>query len=75
VFEHGRRASQLLIGVELSDGRRASNLGGRNVGEDPSGHVFHAAGGGGGQLSVDQSWWLSPVPTEGPVRFVCRCAP
>jgi hypothetical protein len=88
VFEHGRRGSRLLIGVELSDGRRASNVGGHGhghghghgpghgpgFGADPSGIVFHQSGGGGGQLAVDQSWWLSPVPPEGPVRFVCSCA-
>jgi hypothetical protein len=75
VFDHGRRAGQLLIGVELADGRRASNVGGRGFEPDGSGIVFHPAGGGGGQLAVDQSWWLSPVPPEGPVRFVCSCAP
>jgi len=37
--------------------------------------VFHPAGGGGGQLSVDQSPWLSPVPPEGSVRFDCSRAP
>jgi hypothetical protein len=75
VFEHGRRGSQLLVGVELADGRRASNVGGRHVRPDGDGIAFHQAGGGGGQLSVDQSWWLSPVPPDGPVRFVCSCAP
>jgi hypothetical protein len=75
VFDHGRRAGQLLVGVELSDGRRASNVGGAGYEADASGIVFHPAGGGGGQLSVDQSWWLSPVPPEGSVRFVCSCAP
>ena len=75
VFDHGRRRSRLLLGVELADGRRASNVDGGRFGQDPSGVVFHPAGGGGGQLSVDQSWWLSPVPPEGPVRFVCSCGP
>jgi hypothetical protein len=74
VFDHGRRGSRFLIGVELSDGRRASNLGGRGFEQGASDIVFQAAGGGGGMLSVDQSWWLSPVPPEGPVRFVCSCA-
>lgn len=75
VFEHGRRGGRLLVGVELSDGRRASNVGRRGVERDPSAIVFRPAGGGGGQLAVDQSWWLSPVPPEGPVRFFCSCAP
>jgi hypothetical protein len=75
VFHHGRRGEQLLIGVELADGRRASNVGGRGFRGESSGIVFHEAGGGGGQLAVDQSWWLSPLPPEGPVRFVCSCVP
>jgi hypothetical protein len=74
VFDHGRRGSRFLIGVELSDGRRASNVGGPGFEPDPSGIVFHPGGGGGGLFAVDQSWWLSPVPPEGPVRFVCSCA-
>ena len=71
VFEHGPSAGRFLLGIELADGRRASNVFGRDTDD---GIVFHAGGGGGGELSVDQSWWLHPLPPEGPVRFVLGCA-
>ena len=35
--------------------------------------VFHPGGGSGGESSIDQSWWLSPLPPEGPLRLVVRC--
>jgi hypothetical protein len=73
VFGHDAPAGRLLLGVELSDGRRASNLEGRGPRPDSTDMVFLASGGSGGQLSVDQSWWLSPLPPEGPVRFVVSC--
>jgi hypothetical protein len=71
VFEHGGSAGRFLLGIELADGRRASNVFGR---DSDDGIVFHAGGGGGGELSVDQSWWLHPLPPEGPLRFVLGCA-
>jgi hypothetical protein len=73
VFGHDSSPGRLLVGVELSDGRRASNLEARGPRPDNSDMVFLASGGSGGQLSVDQSWWLSPLPPEGPVRFVVSC--
>ena len=30
-------------------------------------------GGSGGEASVEQSWWLNPLPPEGPLRIVVRC--
>lgn len=72
VFDHGfPTADRLLLGVELADGRTASNVMGRPGRGDV---VFHPGGGGGGQLSVDQSWWLSPLPPDGPLRLVISCA-
>ena len=71
VFEHGPpRAGRMMLGVELADGRRASNVHAGHAGGDV---VFHGGGGGGGNRSVDQSWWLSPLPPEGPLTFVVRC--
>lgn len=67
-----RRASgpSFLLGVEFPDGRRASSgpIPGRT-----GDLIFHQGGGGGGSTSIDQSWWLSPLPPEGPLRFVVRC--
>jgi hypothetical protein len=72
LFDHGPSApGRLLLGVELADGRTASNVHGRG---GSGGVVFHAGGGGGGELSVDQTWWLHPLPPEGPLRLVLSCA-
>jgi hypothetical protein len=61
-------ATRFLLGIELGDGRRVTNLR-----ADADGVVFHQGGGGGGDTSVDQEWWLSPLPPEGPLRVVVRC--
>jgi hypothetical protein len=63
---HRGGGSRFLLGVEFADGRRASSLGGEDL-------VFHAGGGSGGDGSVDQEWWLSPLPPEGPLLVVVRC--
>lgn len=66
---------RLLLGVEYSDGRRASTvedmrtLGPGAVSDDEQ-LVLVQHGGGGGELSVDQAFWVSPLPPEGPVTFV-----
>ena len=76
LFGHGRHRDQLLVGVEISDGRRASNLPGRGPFADrlgPDALVLHSGGGGGGQLAADHAMWLSPVPPAGPLRVVVRC--
>jgi hypothetical protein len=65
-----RRTADFLLGVELGDGRRVSNLAG-----NADGIVFHQGGGSGGDTAIDQSWWLSPLPPDGPLRFVVRCDP
>jgi hypothetical protein len=31
------------------------------------------ASSGSGDSSIEQSWWLSPVPPPGPLRLVVRC--
>ena len=70
VWEHGPGSPRFLLGVELSDGRRA----GGHRGRGPEGDlVFHPGSGSGGAAFIDQSWWLSPLPPDGPVRFVLRC--
>jgi hypothetical protein len=70
VWGHGRRSGRFLFGVELADGRRASSLHRPEGGE---GLVFVSGSGSGGQASVEQSWWLNPLPPAGPLRFVVRC--
>lgn len=71
VWGHGPEGGRFLLGVEFADGRRPSNLGDRIGPED--GIVFTQGGGSGGMASVDQAWWLHPLPPDGPLRFVVRC--
>jgi hypothetical protein len=79
VFDHGPiMAGRLLLGVQFADGRRASNVPNPGAAPDPwprseNDVVFHPGGGGGSDRSVDQSWWLSPLPPEGPLTFVISC--
>ena len=61
---------QFLLGVEFADGRRASSLPLPGRSGDI---VFHPGGGSGGDTSVDQEWWLSPLPPDGPLHVVARC--
>jgi hypothetical protein len=66
----------LLVGVEFADGRRASNLPGRDrfaAAAGPEDLVFTQGSGSGHQLTVEQEWWLSPLPPAGPLRVVVRC--
>jgi hypothetical protein len=72
----GRRpdASAFLLGLELADGRRITSAA-PPWPADRGDVVLHPAGGSGGELAVDQSWWLSPLPPPGPVRVVVRCDP
>ncbi|MGY1770086.1 hypothetical protein [Blastococcus sp. SYSU D00813] len=69
-WAHRGGAPSFLLGVEFADGSRASSAGFPDVAGDV---VFHPGGGSGGESSVDQSWWLSPLPPEGPLRLVVRC--
>ena len=67
---HRGGGPRFLFGVQFADGRRASNLL-RHGGDGDL--VFHPGGGSGGSSSVDQEWWLSPLPPEGPLLVVVRC--
>ncbi|MGY2067137.1 hypothetical protein [Blastococcus sp. SYSU DS0619] len=68
----GPGSSALLLGVEFADGRRASTVGSPDKLGD--GIVLTQGSGSGGELEVDQNWWLHPLPPEGPLRVVARCA-
>lgn len=65
---------RLLLGVEYADGRTATNL---STNQWPPKHhddrepTLMPNGGGGGELSVDNAFWLSPVPPDGPFTFIC----
>jgi hypothetical protein len=70
IWGHGPGPGRFLLGIELSDGRRASGM---PMPDQDGDLVFHSGSGSGGQSSVEQSWWLSPLPPEGPLRIVVRC--
>ena len=79
LWGHRGPGPDLLVGVELADGRRATNVPGqvRAFADPGTGDslVFHQGSGSGGQLSAEQVWWLSPLPPAGPLRLVVRCDP
>ena len=60
-----------LLGVELADGRRVSSMEGRDPGAEI---VFAERQSSWSDTGGEQSWWLNPLPPEGPLRFVVRCA-
>ena len=66
----------LRLGVEFSDGRRATNLSPPMYMADPSrapaGPMLTPNGGGGGPRRNDQTYWVFPLPPPGPVAIVCE---
>jgi hypothetical protein len=70
LWRRGGGPAQMLIGLELADGTRLDN----NRRQGPTDAVvFMQQGGSGSEDSVDQGWWLHPLPPPGPLRFVVRC--
>ena len=66
---------RLLLGVEYANGDRASTLDdvwppGVETDDDDRRLFLSHAGGGGSDLTVDHSYWVTPLPPEGPVTFV-----
>jgi hypothetical protein len=67
--------NRLLLGIEYPDGRRASTLQHKwmpapGAVADGEQLVLVQQGGGGGEQSVDQTYWVAPLPSEGPVAVV-----
>ena len=67
----------LRVGVQFSDGRKATNTGGfphrpPDFEIPPLGPVMHGGGGGGGERHWHQSQWVWPLPPGGPLAFVCQ---
>lgn len=68
-------ADRLLLGIEYPDGLRASTLhdthayGPAAMGEGER-IVLIEQGGGGGPQSVDQTYWVAPLPPDGPVGVI-----
>jgi hypothetical protein len=65
----------LRFGVQFSDGRKATTVGGALPGaggygeEEPSSPVLTQGGGGGGGGDYESKFWLWPIPPPGPVTF------
>ena len=68
--------NRLLLGIEYPDGRRASTLhdrrmwGPAGVADDEQQLVFTQRGGGGGENSVDHTYWVTPLPPAEPVAVI-----
>jgi hypothetical protein len=75
------------VGIEFADGRRAASLGGMFDGTvstiyavdedetspDPGTEIRMNSGGGGGSYrNAYRSYWVWPLPPDGPLRFVCE---
>ena len=64
---------RLLLGVEYPDGRRTSTLdaGLGGLGSTGGDHlVLVQNGGSGGETSLDEQYWVAPLPADGPVAFI-----
>jgi hypothetical protein len=73
--------SFLRFGIELADGARVSNVGGRRAmlggDEPPKGPLLMHSGGGGGNagggaVSVRPGYWLWPLPPAGALHLSCE---
>ena len=86
LFEEGEEPPSgfLRLGLELPDGERVSNLGGRmghrrllKPDSEPEGPVFMESGGGGGssgqgRVKMSPAFWLWPRPDSGSMRVFCE---
>lgn len=78
--EEGIDPDFVRLGIEFSDGGKATNLDERmpfalpgEADEPPNGPVLSVAGGGGGGGGRwHHSFWVWPLPPEGPLAFVCE---
>jgi len=67
----------LRIGVQFSDGRKATNTSGfperrPDYENPPEGPVMHSGDGGGHEHRWHQSLWVWPLPPPGPLALVCQ---
>lgn len=66
----------LRVGVLFADGRSGTNLdvmtGAPELAADKGNVVFTGTGGSGGMRRFDGTYWVWPLPPDGPVTFVCE---
>lgn len=78
LFERLRRRGSglppelLRIGVQFSDGRKATNVREHHDLSEPDGPVMNSGGGGGGGGEWHQSIWVWPLPPPGPLVVACE---
>jgi len=63
------------FGMQFSDGRKAAGAPGahgRDHDAEPAGPVLYPFAGGGGPHSFISRWWAWPLPSAGPLEFVCE---
>jgi hypothetical protein len=68
---HEPGETQLLLGVEFSDGRRTSNISRRPTPTSTDAPMLWPGGGGGGMRSAQTSFFVAPLPPPGVLRLVC----
>jgi len=64
----------LRFGVQFSDGRKATSVGGGTpfgdgIGQRPTRPILSESGGGGSEGEWDQDYWLWPLPPPGALTF------
>lgn len=65
----------LRFGLQFADGGKATNVGGflpPEPGTAPTGPVIVPGGGSGGDGRWQQSFWVWPLPPQGPLLLVCE---
>jgi hypothetical protein len=76
IYHRGRGDNydeMLRFGIQFSDGRKATNVGGPDFTDDePEGPLLWGMGGGGGGGRWRQDFWVWPLLPAGPVVFVCE---
>ncbi|MDU0315520.1 hypothetical protein RKE38_17615 [Phycicoccus sp. M110.8] len=73
IGSNGFIGEDVLVGVEFSDGRRATNLPMVHGRTPPSSDdaVLAMGGGGGGQRSASMRLFLTPLPSPGELKLFC----
>lgn len=74
IWDEGDPETMLRIGVLFADGRRVSNINRRfpTSDEEPTDPVMIEQGGGGGDRSFRQGWWVWPAPPPGALVLVAE---